>query len=150
MDINYYYLIFFKEDLLKNKLIEDVLREQAEFYIYRKKSLDFWILNSPLFLNKEEYLNRIKNSNYYKDNKKKYNTNTYSIIISSNKELITWLKLRIGYFENLSEVSDDKIKLSSDGLYGLIKAKNFSNLINPLKSLVNKYNFLNYENNSIY
>jgi len=150
MDINYYYLIFFKEDLLKNQLIEEVLREKAEFYISRKKSLDFWILNSPLFLNKEEYLNRIKNSNYYKDNKKKYNTNTYSIIISSNKELITWLKLRIGYFENLSEVSDDKIKLSSDGLYGLIKAKNFSNLINPLKSLVNKYNFLNYENNSIY
>jgi len=140
MDINYYYLLFFKDDLLKNQLIEEVLREKAEFYISNKKSLDFWIVNSPFFIRNKDFLEKLYNSSYYKKNiYKNYNGNNFSIIISSNKELITWLKLRIGYFEEIDNLGVEKKDLSSDGIFGCLKAKlNIFNEINPLKNVRNE------------
>jgi hypothetical protein len=75
---------------------------------------DFWILINPNFLKDSNISNKIKNTNYLK--KINNNNNFYSVLISTNIEFIKWIKLRIGYFENIDEPLNNE-NLKSDGIY---------------------------------
>ena len=48
--IDYYYVIMSQKSLLENQVVEEILRERANYYISKKKPLDFWITISPNFL----------------------------------------------------------------------------------------------------
>lgn len=123
----YSVLLFSQQDLFKNLVFEEILRERANYYLSKKKIINFWISLEPKLI--EKFL---KNSNFKKTNffKRIQNQETsYVCLISTNKEFISWLKLRFGYFESLdisSQESDLEISYKdlntrkefySDGIY---------------------------------
>ena len=129
MKDNYYYLIFDQKDFFENQTIEELLREKATYYNSKNCIIDFWILVQPNFLKNNLLQNNIKGTNYIKNNK--YSDGYYVVLKSTNLEFIKWMKLRLGYFEELfSKNFDDK--LISNGVYtDSITLKNykvFSNL----------------------
>jgi hypothetical protein len=129
MKDNYYYLIFDQKDFFENQTIEELLREKATYYNSKNYIIDFWILVQPNFLKNNLLQNNIKGTNYIKNNK--YSDGYYVVLKSTNLEFIKWMKLRLGYFEELfSKNFDDK--LISNGVYTdsvtLKNYKVFSNL----------------------
>ena len=56
-----YYLIFSQKDFLENQVIEEIIRERSNYYISENKNPDFWVLNSPEFINDYEINKKIKN-----------------------------------------------------------------------------------------
>jgi hypothetical protein len=131
MDKKYYYIIMSQQDLLENQVIEEIIRERNNYYINRENPLNFWILMSPTFLLQNEIFSKIKKSHFFNLKKHEilYNEKFYSgVILSTNSEYINWLKLRLGYFEDLEKNKfDDRFR--SDGLYGEIEIENsISNL----------------------
>lgn len=129
MNKKYFYIVMSQQDLLENQVIEEIIRERNNYYINRENSLNFWILMSPSFLLKNEIFNHIKKSNFYQLKKTDiiYNDSFYNgVIISTDFEYINWLKLRLGYFENISTNQIDS-RFKSDGLYGEIEIKNSLN-----------------------
>jgi len=159
-----------QKQMLQNEVLEEILRERANHYFSKKKNLDFWILIAPQFLKNNEKLNqKIKSTNFYNQRKNEItygSSDFYSALISSDKEFIKWIQLRLGYFENIDTDIKKEIKTSyiSDGIHGIIECEEGQN-ISPLKSnknflhpdiLLNKYKkaldiyFLsNVEKNSI-
>jgi len=108
-----------QESLLKNQVLEELLREKSNNYQVNKQQKDFWILNSPNFINKLNLLEKIKNSNFYNNNKNK--NNNFSCLISLDKKYIQWIELRLGYFENIKDLNDLQLKkFVSDGIIGSI------------------------------
>ena len=119
MKLTYYYIIMTQESLLKNQVLEELLREKSNNYQVNKQQKDFWILNSPNFINKLNLSEKIKNSNFYKNNKNK--NNHFSCLISLDKKYIQWIELRLGYFENIKDLNDLQLKkFVSDGIIGSI------------------------------
>jgi hypothetical protein len=55
-----FYLLMSQDDLFKNQVIEEILRERSSSYILQGKPNDFWILVSPKFIEKEEIQQQIK------------------------------------------------------------------------------------------
>ena len=143
MTVRYYYLIMSQIDMLENQVLEEILRERANYYLSKNKNIDFWLLISPTFLTENNLLEEIKQTNFYKQQKTKISSDTdknyYSSIISLDKEFILWLQLRLGYFENVtSEISDNFV---SDGVCGFFDYIDEANLnISPLKNEINKIN----------
>jgi hypothetical protein len=143
-----------QKSLLENQVIEELLRERANYYSVRNKLIDFWLLVSPDFIYSCNIIDKIKTTNFFKKNQKNIkavdllkndNSEYYAAIVSTDKEFINWFKLRIGYFEDLNESKE--IDYVSDGLYGIIKSNNNSNfnilesknnLLNP-SILINRY-----------
>ena len=126
MNKKYFYIVMSQQDLVENQAIEEIIRERNNYYINRENPLNFWILMSPSFLLKKEIFNKIKKTQFYKMRKyeifykenieKFYN----AVIVSTDCEYINWLKLRLGYFENINNNEfDDRFR--SDGLYGEIE-----------------------------
>ena len=143
MTVRYYYLIMSQIDMLENQVLEEILRERANYYLSKNKNIDFWLLISPTFLTENNLLEEIKQTNFYKQQKTKISSDTdknyYSSIISLDKEFILWLQLRLGYFENVNlEINDNFV---SDGVFGFFDHidKTSSN-ISPLKNEINKIN----------
>ena len=110
----YHCLVFEQNDFLENQVIEELLRERANYYIEKNQLNDFWILINPDFLKGKEENIKIKNTSYFKNLKNK--GNFYCVLISTNIEFIKWIKLRIGYFENINEPLSNK-NSKSDGIY---------------------------------
>ena len=145
MSIKYYYIIMSQIDMLQNQVLEEILREKANYYFSKNKSLDFWVSISPSFINESDLKEDIKQSNFYKQhsseiitkNKKEF----YSALISLDKDFISWIKLRLGYFENHKNLKDQKIKTDfiSDGIYGEIES-NFT--LNDNKDFIHPYFYL--------
>lgn len=116
--MNYYFLLFSQKNVLNNQVLEEILRERSNSYFLRNKISDFWILISPKFLlSFKQYLDKspflITNQN-----------NLYAVIISSNKDFIEWLKLRLGYFidiESNKEVLPTITKITIDGGFSTIE-----------------------------
>nr|YP_009545303.1 ycf54 [Synura uvella]AYO28457.1 ycf54 [Synura uvella] len=136
--MNYYYIVFSQQDILKNIVIEELLRERTNYYINKKNQLDFWIVMNPSFLFSDNILKKIKKSNFYTQQKKniEYNNSQYfATIITTNIEYLRWIKLRIGYFENIEEINET-LNYKSDGIFGIF---------NPLESNV-KSPFLKFKN----
>jgi len=143
MTVRYYYLIMSQIDMLENQVLEEILRERANYYLSKNKNIDFWLLISPTFLTTNNLLEKIKQTNFYKQQKTKISSDTdknyYSSIISLDKEFILWLQLRLGYFENVnSEISDNFVSDGICGFFDYIDETNFN--ISPLKNEINKIN----------
>jgi len=126
MSKDYFYIVMSQQDLLKNQAIEEIIRERNNYYINRNNSLNFWIVMSPSFLESDEIINTIKKTNFFhsKYNEVLKNNKFYSaVIISTDIEYINWLKLRLGYFENLfNQQESNNYSFRSDGLYGKIES----------------------------
>ena len=143
MTVRYYYLIMSQIDMLENQVLEEILRERANYYLSKNKNIDFWLLISPTFLTANNLLEEIKQTNFYKQQKTKISSDTdknyYSSIISLDKEFILWLQLRLGYFENVnSEISDNFVSDGVCGFFDHIDETSFN--ISPLKNEINKIN----------
>jgi len=66
--------------------MDEVLRERTRHYQEQEKQIDFWLVNQPAFLEAPEMA----------DLKAKC-PQPASAIISTNSQMITWLKLRLEY-----------------------------------------------------
>jgi hypothetical protein len=141
MSKNYYFILMSQKDFLENQVIEEILREKANYYNSKQKIKDFWIVNSPSFINDLFINNQLKKSNFYKQKINNITKNLndscyefYSSIITSDIEFIKWIKLRLGYFEDISDNLDIKNNnYVSDGICGLIKVDNNNKMLSPLK-----------------
>ena len=143
MSVRYYYLLMSQIDMLENQVLEEILRERANYYYSKNKNIDFWLSISPSFLEENNLSNKIKKTNFYTQQKKNiysgFNKEFYSSIISTDKEFINWLQLRLGYFENINE-SIEKTFVS-DGIFGFIDIdSNQKSSLSPLKSKSNQLN----------
>jgi len=140
----YYFLIMSQKDLIKNQVLEEILRERSNFYFSKNKNLDFWLLISPKFINEEKFLNELLKTNYISKNKEEINN--LGAIVSVNKEFINWIKLRLGDFDNLN-LLEKKKNTTSDGIYGYLELNTLDrDNINPLsfnKNKLDKSIFLN-------
>lgn len=127
--MDYNFLLFFQYNLLTSQVLEEILRERSNYYLSRNKIFDFWILISPKFL-----------STYQATNK----SNVYGVIISSNKDFIEWLKLRLGYFTTIEDPKPSTVTM--DGWFGKIKrvglnSINFSSQNSLLESVIFSENY---------
>ena len=151
--MTFYYILMSQKDFLENQVIEEILRERANFYFNQKKTKDFWILIQPTFLNNPELKEKVFKTNFYTQQKKnlenELNNNSFFVsLVSSNKEFIQWISLRLGYFENItnSKTNNENLKIfTSNGVTGILQSGT-SNIIleNSLTTihpdiLVNKY-----------
>jgi hypothetical protein len=128
MSKKYFYLVMTQQDLLENQVIEEIIRERNNYYINRENSLNFWILMSPSFLLTNEIFNKVKKSRFYslKSSDLVYKEKFYNgVILSTDSEYINWLRLRLGYFENIeNNILNERFR--SDGVYGEIEINDLS------------------------
>jgi hypothetical protein len=151
MNKEYHYLLMSQEDLLQNEVIEEILRERTNSYIVQNKKNDFWILISPNFVKNPDIYLKIKETNFYKQKKislidSNQKNEFYASIISSNKEFIIWLNLRLGYFEDLQTFSDKKQlnpNYTSNGIYGKLDISKDSSFKKDLFKFNLKYIYPN-------
>ena len=140
--MEYYYIVMSQKDMLKNQVLEEILRERANYYFSKNRSLDFWVTISPSFLENKNIFNKIKETNFYKQHKSEIQSDSenefYCALITLNKDFLNWIKLRLGYFENLDDLKLMDSNFASDGIFGTLD----KNINSPLK---NKENFLNPE-----
>jgi hypothetical protein len=117
-----------QKDFLENQVIEEILREKSSYYMVQNKVPDYWILISPKFLTKNNLEEKIKTTRFYKNQKSKivFKSNDsseiefYASLVSSDKEFMNWVKLRLGYFEEINEFESERGSSSyvSDGICG--------------------------------
>ena len=130
MRIQYHYIIMSQKDVLLDQVLEEIFREKTSYYISQNKTPDFWILVSPNFIEECELSSKIKTTKFFQDQKDKilveWNTGGsqefYVALISSNEEYMNWIKLRLGYFEEI-ETQEKDITVSSyvsDGVCGTL------------------------------
>ena len=159
MNIIYHYLIMSQQDFLYNQVIEELLREKSNYYISQNKKRDFWVLTSPEIIKNNKLNDKIKESSFYKKNKKLINLTEdsekqfYSALVSTNADFIGWFKLRIGDFEEIgSNINKENYKL--DGIYLKTEEKLFDNNINFDKKFIHpnilEKQFSNFAKNSYY
>jgi hypothetical protein len=139
-NVTCYYLLFSQKDFLQNQVIEELIRERSNYYIAENKSNDYWILNSPEFINNSELKEKIKLSSFYKAKQNeivKNNEEYFSSILTFNKEFFVWMQLRLGDFEDINLINDNKLKdFRVDGIKGEFILDTFN--FNILKSKSNK------------
>ena len=119
----YFYVVMSQKELLKNQVIEEILRERTNYYLSKNKTKDFWLLISPKFIEKSIIKEKIKLTNFYKQQIKSiapFNDNRefYVALISTNIEFINWIKLRLGDFEDLDQKMVSTRSFRSDGIFG--------------------------------
>ena len=93
----YYYVAASQKFLLEEEPFEEVIEERIRNYKERNKEIDFWFVKQPAFLEAPEMA----------DIKAEIPQPTAAVITTS-KQLATWLKLRLeyvmsGHFEAPSE-----------------------------------------------
>jgi hypothetical protein len=101
----YYYVIASKRFLREEESLDEVLSERVRNYQEQSKEIDFWFVDRPAFLDAPE-LASVKAKVPL----------PASAIISTNKQFITWLKLRLefvatGEFQAPSETIPNPIAL---------------------------------------
>lgn len=164
----YYYLVMSQKDFLQSQVMEEILREKAAYYNSRKKNTDYWILISPKFLKTNNLDSKIRETKFYIQKKNKIkpsnvsdnNLEFYAALVSLDKEFMDWIKLRLGYFENIDEINNQIQNLNyiSDGIYGKMEIaqnasssflefnKNFLHpdlLVDKFKKSLEKYLYTN-------
>lgn len=82
----YYYLVASQKFLLEEEPLEEVLRERRRHYQEQEKEIDFWLIKQPAFLESDE-LSDVKGRC----------PQPAAAVVSTDKTLITWLKLRLEY-----------------------------------------------------
>jgi hypothetical protein len=82
----YYYLVASEKFLFEEEALDEVFTERVRNYHEREKEIDFWQIRQPAFLNAAE-LAEVKAKC----------PQPAGAIISTEKQFITWLKLRLEY-----------------------------------------------------
>lgn len=82
----YYYLVASKRFLREEEPLDEVFNERVRNYQEQKKEIDFWFIDRPAFLDAPEFA----------DVKAKV-PQPATAVISTNKQFITWLKLRLEF-----------------------------------------------------
>lgn len=82
----YYYVAASQKFLLEEEPFEEVIEERIRNYQERNKEIDFWFIKQPAFLDAPEMA----------DVKAKIAQPT-AAVVTTNKQLATWLKLRLEY-----------------------------------------------------
>jgi hypothetical protein len=119
----YFYIVMSQKELLKNQVIEEILRERTNYYLSKNKPKDFWLLIGPKFIEKSPIKEKIQLTNFYKQQfdsiaPLKDNREFYAALISTNVEFINWIKLRLGDFEDLDQKILSTSSFRSDGVFG--------------------------------
>jgi len=134
----YYYILMSQRDMIQSQVLEEILRERANYYFSKNKNLDFWLTISPSFIKDLGIDKKIVTTNFYSQHKSDISNNQgvsfYGCLISLDKEFLNWIKLRLGYFEDISMQNSIPLNsnLVSDGVYGKLTLLN--NSMSPLKS----------------
>ena len=82
----YYYVLASQKFLLEEEPFAEVIEERIRNYKEQNKEIDFWVVKQPAFLEAPEMA----------EVKAKCPQPSVAII-STNKQMITWLKLRLEY-----------------------------------------------------
>ncbi len=82
----YYYVLASQKFLTEDEPIGEVLKERTRDYAEKGKDIDFWLIKRPAFLEAPE-MATIKATC----------PQPAAAIVSTNKQFITWLKLRLEY-----------------------------------------------------
>ena len=82
----YHYVLASQKFLFEEEPFEEVIKERIRNYQEQDKEIDFWVVKQPEFLEAPEF-SAIKAKC----------PQPSVAIISTNKQLITWLKLRLEY-----------------------------------------------------
>jgi hypothetical protein len=82
----YYYVLASEKFLTQDEPLEEVLRERTRDYLSKEKEIDFWLVPRPVFLEAPEMAEI-----------KARCPQPATAIVSTNKQFITWLKLRLEY-----------------------------------------------------
>ena len=82
----YHYVLASQKFLLEEEPFEEVIEERIRNYKERNKEIDFWVVKQPAFLEAPEM----------SDVKAKCPQPSVAVI-STNKQMVTWLKLRLEY-----------------------------------------------------
>ncbi len=82
----YYYALASQKFLIEEEPLEEVFQERIRNYQERNQEIDFWLVKQPAFIESPEL----------KSVKAKC-PQPCAAIISTNKQFITWLKLRLEY-----------------------------------------------------
>ncbi len=82
----YYYIAASYKFLREEESLDEVLNERVRNYRENEKEIDFWFIDKPAFLDVPELASvKVKIPQ------------PASAIISTNKQFITWLKLRLEF-----------------------------------------------------
>ncbi|GAP98817.1 MgPME-cyclase complex family protein [Leptolyngbya sp. NIES-2104] len=82
----YHYVLASQKFLLEEEPIDEVLKERYRDYKDKGREIDFWVIKEPAFLEAPE-MAEIKAKC----------PRPCVAIVSTNKQFITWLKLRLEY-----------------------------------------------------
>ncbi len=82
----YYYIAASYKFLREEEALDEVLSERVRNYHENQKEIDFWFIDRPAFLDAPE-LASVKSKI----------PQPASAIISTNKQFVTWLKLRLEF-----------------------------------------------------
>ncbi len=82
----YYYVLASQRFLLEEEPLDEVLRERTRNYHENEKAIDFWLVKQPAFLEAPEMA----------EIKKKCPQPSVAII-STSRDFVLWLKLRLEY-----------------------------------------------------
>jgi hypothetical protein len=82
----YHYVLASQKFLLEEEPLEEVLRERVRNYQEQEKAIDFWLVKQPAFLEAPNMASI-----------KAKCPQPSVAIISSDLQVITWLKLRLEY-----------------------------------------------------
>lgn len=82
----HYYILASQRFLCEEEPLDEVLKERTRNYHESEKQIDFWLVKQPAFLEAPEM----------KEIKAKC-PQPAAAIISTNKQFITWLKLRLEF-----------------------------------------------------
>ena len=82
----YYYVLASQHFLTEEEPIEEVLKERTRNYHEQEKTIDFWLVKQPAFLEAPE-MAKVKQEC----------PQPAAAIISTNPQFITWLKLRLEF-----------------------------------------------------
>nr|YP_009684060.1 ycf54 [Lessonia spicata]YP_010990756.1 hypothetical protein Ycf54 [Lessonia nigrescens]QDP13884.1 ycf54 [Lessonia spicata]QWK42657.1 hypothetical protein [Lessonia spicata]WOX59789.1 hypothetical protein Ycf54 [Lessonia nigrescens] len=85
----YYFIVASNEFLLVTEPVEEILRERVQHYRRVKKNIDFWLVQSPKFLESVQLIDLQTKLTQARI------ANQCSAIVSVDKTFITWLKLRL-------------------------------------------------------
>ena len=99
----YYYLLASQNFLLEEEPLDEVLRERRRHYQEQEKEIDFWLIKQPAFLESEGF-----------EDIKQRCPQPAAAVVSTDKTVITWLKLRLEYvitgqFEAPTEAISDPL-----------------------------------------
>jgi Protein of unknown function (DUF2488) len=82
----YYYVLASEKFLLEEEPTHEVLTERVRDYHSKEKTIDFWLVKQPAFLEAPEFAQA-----------KAQVPQPAAAIVSTDKKFITWLKLRLEF-----------------------------------------------------